>query len=287
MGGMAATHRFDWRGHAIAVRADEHAPIELIARFLALAPKPEAQAGAEIAADFARGRGGWRIRGPFGALSAASWENAAQGLLEAVALGFARAGDEAPLVHAGGVVADGGAIVFFGPSWSGKSSLAFAAWRRGLETLGDDRLCLDPVAARARAFPKCLKLRLPEGAPIPEGRAGRRLDPDGGDAFIGALGDDRRLVLSRGLDGFVDYGRATPIRALVRLARDANAKRSRLDRMSATKALEGILGEASGVADTPMALVRLVKAHAPDGRIARLRIANGDLDGALDALLAA
>jgi len=282
---MAATHRFDWRGRAIAVRADADAPIALIARFLALAPKPRADD--EIAADFMRTRNGWRIRGPFGAVSAASWENAAQGLLEAVALGFARANDDALLVHAGGFVVDGGAVVFFGPSWSGKSSLAFAAWRRGLETLGDDRLCLDPTSARARAFPKCLKLRLPEGAPLPEGRAGRRLDADGGDAFVGALGDDRRLVLSRGLDGFADYDRAVPIRALVRIARDGNAKRSRLDRMPATEALEGILGEASGAAGAAMALVRLVKAHAPDGRIARLRIANGDLDGALDALLAA
>ena len=282
------THRFDWRGHAIGVRADTDAPIELIARFLALtpAPAPEPQAGDALAADFTRDRRGWRISGPFGAFSAASWENAAQGLLEAVAFGFACADDDTLLVHAGGFVADGGAIVFFGPSRSGKSSLAFAAWRRGLETLGDDRLCLDPVAGRARAFPKCLKLRLPEGAALPDGRAGRRLDK-GGDAFIGTLGDDRRLVLSRGLDGFVDYDGAAPIRALVRIARDPNAERSRLDRMPATEALEDILGEASGAARMPMALVRLVKAHAPDGRIARLRIANGDLDGALDALLAA
>ncbi len=296
---MTATYRFAWNGHAVAVRADAEAPIALIARFLALEPEPEPEprsepaprgggaSAADLAADIARTPAGWRIRGPFGAFSAASWEDAAQGLLETVALGFARAGRDVHLVHAGGFVADGGAIVFFGPSWSGKSSLAFAAWRRGLETLGDDRLCLDPAAGRARAFPKCLKLRLPAGAPLPEGRAGRPIDPDGGEAFVGALGDDRRLVLSRGLEGFADYRRTRPIRALVRIARDPEAARSRLDRMPATEALEGLLGEANGAAGDPMALVRLVKAQAPDGRIARLRVAEGDLDGALDALLAA
>lgn len=288
---MAAIHRFAWAGHALGVRVPdpEAQTAALIDRFLALdaapAPANGAAACGALAASLRRAGRGWRIEGPFGAVAAGAREDALYALLEALAFGFARAAADRFVVHAGGIVADGGAVVLFGPAFSGKSSLAFAAWKRGLDVLGDDRLCLDAKRGAASAFPKCLKLRLAAGATGPAGRDGRAFGGD--EAFVGALGGDRRLVLSRRLPGFVNYDSAIPIRAIAWLARDDRAAASRLEPMPATEALEGILGEATGADCSPMALVRLVKACAPGGRIARLRIAPGDLDRALDVLLAA
>jgi len=286
---VAAIHRFAWAGHALGVRAPEARTAALIERFLALdaasAPANGAPPAGSLAADLRRAGRGWRIEGPFGRVAAGSRADALYAILEALAFGFAGAVGDRFVVHAGGIVADGGAIVLFGPSQSGKSSLAFAAWRRGLAVLGDDRLCLDAERGAASAFPKCLKLRLSARAAPPTGRDGRPFGAE--EAFVGALGGDRRLVLSRRLPGFVDYDCAIPIRAMAWLARDDRAAQSRLEPMPATEALEGILGEATGAGRSPMALVRLVKACAPGGRFARLRIANGDLDRALDALLAA
>jgi hypothetical protein len=60
--------------------------------------------------------------------------------------------------------------------------------------------------------------------------------------------------------------------------------RSCLENVSVVEALDEILGHAMLGDRTPMALVRLLKAHAPGGRLLRLKVAHDDTDAALDLL---
>ncbi|MFQ5785779.1 MAG: hypothetical protein ACE5H8_13290 [Alphaproteobacteria bacterium] len=275
-----AKHRFTWADCAVCVADRGSRARALIERYLGLASAPaEDDADGPLAAGLERRGDGYRVRGLFGEMDTDNWSDAAYLLLEAVAYGFALS-TRRLVVHAGSIVDGGGAIVCFGAPWAGKSSLSFAAWRRGLRVLGDDRVCLDPTKASARAYPKCLKLRLADDDP--PACVAEALAAD--DAFVGALGDDRRLVLSRGLAGFVAYDTAFPIRALVRIERGAGP-RSRLDMEPVIDALDDILVQASLTRFSPMDLVRLVKTQAPGERIPRLRVAPDDTDSALDLLL--
>ena len=67
----------------------------------------------------------------------ASGTDFVEGLLEALTLFLLNARDREPL-HAAGIVRDGVAILLAGPSGTGKSTLCYAASRRGYGILGDD-----------------------------------------------------------------------------------------------------------------------------------------------------
>ncbi|MEE8275325.1 MAG: hypothetical protein V3R88_11715 [Alphaproteobacteria bacterium] len=272
-------YRLAWDGCAVALRCDDRRLVDAVENYLDLAAEAiDDDPAATPAADVARNGEGHRVRLAYGETATASPSETVYLVLEAVAYGFAMATRQL-VVHAGGFVAAGGAVVCLGAPKAGKSSLSFAAWRRGFDVLGDDRICLDPAAGRASVYPKCLKIRLDGGAPPAD--MGDLVKQ--GNAFVGALGDDRRLVLSRRLPGFAGYDAAPPLRALVCIERSDEAA-SRLEPVPVVEALDDILGHAMLGDRTPMALVRLVKAHAPGGRLPRLKIAPDDTDAALDLL---
>lgn len=278
-------YRIAWSGCAIDVRSDDPALVEPIEGYLDL---PLVAVGTEdddgepaiLAAEVARAGDGYRVRSPFGRISTSSWPDTLFLLLEAVAYAFASSTRQL-VAHAGGFVDRGGAVVYFGAGWSGKSSLTFAAWQRGLEVLGDDRVCLDPATGRAAIYPKCLKLRLAMDEP-PAPFAGAI---SAGQAFAGSLGGDRRLVVSRRVPGFVGYDAAPPIRALLRIERTDHGE-SRLDDVPVVDVLDDILAETALGRFTPMDLVRMVKANAAGGRLPRLKIAPDGTDTALELLRA-
>ncbi len=272
-------YRLAWDGCAVALRCDDPRLVESVESYLDLAAEAlDDDPAMACAADVARNGEGHRVRLPYGETATASWSDTTYLVLEAVAYGFALATRQL-VVHAGGFIAEGGAVVCLGAPKAGKSSLSFAAWRRGFEVLGDDRICLDPAAGRASVYPKCLKIRLDGDAP-PADMAELVKQ---GNAFVGALGDDRRLVLSRRLPGFAGYDAAPPLRALVCIER-IDQGRSRLDAVPVVDVLDDVLTQAMFADRSPMDLVRLVKAHAPGGRLPWLRIAPHDSDAALGLL---
>jgi len=267
--------RFDWRGEAVAVVCDDAAMLARAEAYLGLPTSAVAGEGATIAVETRRD--GHQLRGPFGRLTMAGGADGAYALLEAIAHVFATH-TRRLVVHAGAFVgADGGAVVYFGVPFAGKSGLTHAAWRRGLTVIGDDRLWLDTAAGTVRAFPKCLKIRMGDGPPP----AGARGATAAGDAFVGALRGDRRLVVSRRAGGFAGYDAAYPVRAMAPIARGAETA---LVAAPSAEGLGPVLAGATLAATPPMALIRLAKRHAPGGRPALLRIADGDFAGALDIL---
>ncbi len=276
-------HRFDWAGCAAYLRSDDP---EIVARVSAYFDLPAEDVADDPAltpaAAVSRSGDGWRVVMPHGEARIAAVDDAVFLILEAVAYRFA-VETRRLVVHASGFVAGGSAVVCFGAPFAGKSSMAFAAWRRGMDVLGDDRICLDPATMGAAVYPKCLKLRLDDGAPPAHMSAA--LDRD--DAFVGVLrgdaGDDRRLVLSRRLPGFVGYDAALPLRALVRIER-WDGRESCLDTVPVVDVLDDILTQAMLSNRSPMELVRMIKAHTPDGRLVRLRVAPDDTDAGLDLL---
>ncbi len=272
-------HRFDWAGCAAYLHSDDP---EIVARVSAYFDLPAEDVADDPAltpaAAVSRNGDGWRVVMPHGEARMAAANDAVFLTLEAVAYRFA-VETRRLVVHASGFVADGGAVVCFGAPFAGKSSMAFAAWRRGMDVLGDDRICLDPATMGAAVYPKCLKLRLDDGPPPDDMLAA--VDRD--DAFVGDLDGDRRLVLSRRQPGFVGYDAALPLRALVRIER-WDGPESRLDTVPVVDVLDDILTQAMLSDRSPMELVRMIKAHTPDGRLVRLRVAPDDTDAGLDLL---
>lgn len=270
--------RLTWSDCAVDVRGDDAGLLEDIVRYVDLPAAPETdRAQTDVAAEVthdSRGNG-YSVRWPFGEVSIPSRSDTLFLALEAVAHGFA-ASTQRLVVHAGGFVERGGAVVYFGPGLSGKSSLTFAAWRHGLEILGDDRVCLDPVSGQATVFPKCLKLRLTANEPPAALEAAISAD----EAFVGSLGNDRRVVVSRRVPGFFGYDAEAPVRTLLRIEH-TDGEESRLDDVAVVDVLDDMLAHALPGRFTPMDLVRLVKAHVPGGRLPRLFVAPDDTDTAL------
>ncbi|MGE0448730.1 MAG: hypothetical protein AB7Q29_04015 [Vicinamibacterales bacterium] len=63
-------------------------------------------------------------------------------------------------LHAAGLVVDGRAVLIAGPPWSGKSTWAFEAARRGMPVLGDDQVAVEPLLGTVCAVPRPLKYRV-------------------------------------------------------------------------------------------------------------------------------
>ncbi len=64
------------------------------------------------------------------------------------------------VVHAASFLTSSGAVLVSGPPWSGKSSWAFEAQRRGLRVLGDDQVRVDPESGEVTGLPRPLKRRV-------------------------------------------------------------------------------------------------------------------------------
>ena len=138
--------------------------------------------------------------------------------------------------HAAGLAVAGRAILVAGPPWSGKSSWAFEAQRRGLEVLGDDQVCVDPVAGVVRPLPRPLKRRL-----VAED-AGQDLSLHAVRAHL----DNEFIALEpRRTAGLAPVDRGYPVSGIVHLARHAGAG-VKIRALQKTQAFEAVLNQTRG-----------------------------------------
>ena len=263
---------FRWAGVTVVAAAETAAPLARAGRFLALDSRPSTVVPAITLYRAGRGH---RLEGPFRPIATESPGDTLYALVEALAHVFASRARR-PVLHAAALAIEGGAVLCLGAPWAGKSHLAFAALARGWRVIGDDRAVLDPKSGRIEAFPKCLKLRLSGGLP-----AGAGVLVGAGDAAIGAIGEDRRLIVSRANEGFVPYGVTHPLRAAVVIERGAPGG---IGRIARAEALARLLDGARGGA--PMTLIRALRRVHPTAELPLLRIAPGEPEAALDRLIA-
>ena len=276
-------YRFAWQHNAAHVRTDDSALVAELGRFLDLEPRlekaPPAGAGETVVTIeerngiFVVATIDWQVR-------AASRAQLLFAALEALGQIFLH-GFTGAIFHAGAFSRETGAVVFFGAPQSGKSSLGFAAWKRNLPLIGDDRVVLLDQGRRIRPFPKCLKLRLAEDGALPPGA--EALPP--GLAVKADLGHEIRLILARALPGFLAYDTEPNVDLLVELKRDAGAGTS-LTPLAPGEALNSVLENVVSPDFDPMEIVRFVKRQAEAKRLFRLTVAPGATEHALDLLLA-
>jgi hypothetical protein len=269
------TLRLSWGGSDVTIAAPDPDAAAFLARYLAC---PVAKSPRVTRPDIVIERGATtdRVVYPDGALMVRSEAASRLALLEAVAYVLTtRHGGT--ILHAGGILGPHGVLGLLGAPRAGKSYLAHAAWRSGRLVLGDDRIAWS--GASARALPKCLKIRL--------GRADRLATVAAGipraQRFAASLAGDRRLVLARSLTGFAPVEADYPIRGLVVVEQGSDAS-SRLASIKATEALERLAAVAGAGVASPIALLRVLKARAEEGKMPLLTVGAGDADRALSLL---
>lgn len=266
-----------WDDCSAHLSLDDMVLKERTERFLALDLTPGA-GGEDAEITVRRTDGGWAFESPLGPRFLTREDDAAFQLFELLAMEFGKR-TRRPVVHAGAFMVDGGAVLYLGDRHQGKSSLTFAAWRRGHTILGDDRIALVIEDGAVRSLPKCMKLRLDDNHLRPDWRS---LVPEH-DAFVGTLRVDTRWILSRRLPGVLDSQDAVPVRAVAVLRR-IDAGPTHIDEVAATEALADTLPMATMGENTPMDVLRFLKPHAPGGRIRRLNVAPGDIERGVDLL---
>lgn len=181
------------------------------------------------------------------------------------------------IVHAGAIRTDAGAILFSGPSYVGKSTLALCAWQAGMTLLGDDRLMYHPGTAMVSAFPKPLKPRVDSVSPND--------DSDGSRQFLGRLENEGHLVIPRSLAGMTPLDESVPVYRVFFLDRSRSSS-SDLRLLTAAEALprwmnQMMLSQSHTVLSTLPALEKWAKA----GRVHGLRIGVHDIQRALQLML--
>jgi hypothetical protein len=188
----------------------------------------------------------------------------------------------AHVLHGGAVLVNGRAHLFLGPGHIGKSTLAFYAWMKGHEVIGDDYLILDPSTSSVQATPKPLKLRL--SAPSPPDDFVRRAASE--QYLVGQSEGAWALLLSRGLPRMTPIGRSVPIGRIHFLSRDGRAQT--LDhQVTKAEAVKGIfdylIAAPRNNLDVVRSLARLFERRAVSG----LHVGHRDWNGALSRICAA
>ena len=268
-----------WDDCAVPVGLDDPAFKERIERFLAVEAVASSERGCGAPTiELRRDGSGWKFETSLGPRAVEGDDNAAFMLFDILGYEFGLR-TRRPVVHAGGFVADGGAVLYLGGLRQGKSRLTFAAWQRGYPVLGDDRIALHLDERAAKSLPKCLKLRLDDER-VPS--AWRTAVPRDA-AFIGEFGNERRWVLSRRLPGVVDCESPVPVRAMA-LLRRVDAGPTRLDDVPVSAAFKETFPYTTLGDATPMDLLRFFKSYAPRGRLPRLNVAPDEIDEALSLL---
>lgn len=181
------------------------------------------------------------------------------------------------IVHAGAIQTEAGAILFSGPSYVGKSTLALCAWQAGMTLLGDDRLLYHPGTAMVSAFPKPLKPRVDSVLPND--------DSDGSRQFLGRLENEGHLVIPRSLAGMTPLDERVPVHRVFFLERSQSSS-SDLRPLTAAEALprwmnQMMLSQSHAVLSTLPALEQWAKA----GRVHGLRIGVHDIPCGYDNLV--
>lgn len=272
---------FDWRGCAAHLETTDPSTIGQIERFLGLPAKSEERIPPNSEGSVVSVQG--KDRGSL--VRTGAWQAWAAGrgqliylVLEALGQIFVD-GYAGTVFHAGAIDLGRGALIVHGPALSGKTTLAFKAWRRGLTVLSDERVTLGVEPDTVAPFPRCLKLRChsDEEASLLAGGIAPEL------VVKAAVGAERRVILARSLPGFASYDSARPIRALIQLERVASG--TRLEPIEPSAALEVALRNIVSPDFNPTAVVRLIKSQADQRRLYRLSIGQDQIDAALDLLL--
>ena len=279
----AQLYRFAWKRYAAFVRTHDAALVAELGRFLDLEPKLEENpptGSGETLVTIEEKDGISHIATVDWEVRAGSRAQLLFAALEAVGQIFVHSFSGA-IFHAGAFSGESGAVVFFGAPQSGKSSLGFAAWKRQLPLIGDDRVVLLDEGGRIRPFPKCVKLRLAEDGALPAGVEG--LPPE---MMVKAdLGHEIRLILARALPGFSAYDSETNVDLLVELKRGTGGETS-LTPLEPGDALDSVLENVVSPDFDPMGVVRLIKRQAEGNRLFRLTVDEDSTEQALDLLLA-
>lgn len=274
-------YRLRWQGLSALLETDEPDLIADAARFLALRAEPTEDAddaASEAALAVRRIGAAYELSSPYGEKHGLDRKALLYLLLETIGHDFMEQSDAA-IVHAGAFARAGEAIAYFGLPRTGKTSLSYAAWRRGLTVIGDDRTVLDAARGRVEAFPKCVKVRVDSE----EVDLFQALGLTAREVFVAQVGRERRLVLARSLPRMAGYEAAYPLAALVWLARAAGSGAA-LEPLSASAALPLFLGQVIPPDPAPMAFLRLLKRMAKAGRALALNVGEGAVEEALDLL---
>jgi hypothetical protein len=279
----AQLYRFAWKRNAAFVRTHDAALVAELGRFLDLEPGLEENpppGSGETLVTIAEEDGVFHVATIYWQVRAGSREQLLFAALEAVGQIFVHNFSGA-IFHAGAFLGESGAVMFFGAPQSGKSSLGFAAWKRNLPLIGDDRVVLLDEGRRIRPFPKCVKLRLAEDGALPAGA--EAVAPE---MMVKAdLGHEIRLILARALPGFSAYDSEANVNLLVELKRGASGETS-LTPLAPGDALDSVLENVVSPDFDPMGVVRLIKRQAEGGKLFRLTVDEDSTERALDLLLA-
>lgn len=273
---------FDWNGCAAHLDAVDPGIVRELERFLALRSRPEngppLNASESSVAVVGSDRG-WLVRTSSWQAWAGSRDQLVYLLLEAFGQVFID-GYAGAVFHAGAIDLGHGALVLQGSAQSGKSLLAYAAWRAGHMVLGDDRVTLAAELDRVGAFPRCLKLRCHADEDITD--LGVGVPPDR--MVTAHVGSERRVIFARTLPGFLDYQAMRPIRALIQLER--GEKGVTLEAIEPSDALGVALRNVVSSDFHPTAAVRLIKSQADQHRLYRLTVGEHQAEAALAELSA-
>jgi hypothetical protein len=178
--------------------------------------------------------------------------------------------------HAAALAVTDGCLLVSGLPWSGKSSWAFAALRRGLEVLGDDQVQVDPTAGTVRPLPRPLKYRL----------RGEEHDARLSADVIRAQLDGERIALApRRTAGLAPVERAYRVVRIVHLARHAGTG-VRVRILPKSEAFRAVLDQIRGyppsfVLADAAAVARML---GPLQNI-HISVGDGELERALDLAL--
>jgi hypothetical protein len=185
------------------------------------------------------------------------------------------------VLHAGGFILEGQAIVFVGASRVGKSTLAYEALKEGLPILGDDMITLNPFTHEVEAFPKPFKLRLSQTQNILNSNEYfTRYE-----YIFGNLEGEERVLLSRSSPGMLPLEKSYPIGAIVLLKRNDEYETTikKLMGLEAIAAgLNQLIGTQSG---SGLGILKTVRYLLNKQKIYQLNIRNWDTKNGLNLLL--
>ena len=166
--------------------------------------------------------------------------------------------------HAAGLIVQGQAVLVSGQPWSGKSSWAFEAHARGLDVLGDDQVCIDPLRGVVHGLPRPMKRRLLAGG------ATLRLS----DQAVRARLDDERIALEPRLtNGLAPVDRGYPVAMIIHLTRHSGPGVEVAD-MDRFAILQAILAQVRG--EPTEFLAATAAAAAMLSRLPNIRVSVGD-----------
>ncbi len=185
------------------------------------------------------------------------------------------------VLHAGGFILEGQAIVFVGASKVGKSTLAYEALKEGLPILGDDMITLNPFTHEVEAFPKPLKLRLSQAQNILNSNEYfTRYE-----YICGNLEGEERVLLSRSSARMLPLEKSYPIGAIVLLKRNDEYE-TNIKKLMGLEAIAAGLNQLIGTqGGSGLGILKTLRYLLNKQKIYQLNIRNWDTKNGLNLLL--